>query len=58
MMMKMVHISCELTPAHLLYGSRISMTPSGQHFDVTSSSRVLMKQAKHHLRLLDYFNKQ
>ena len=36
-------LSYPLTPADLVYGRRISMTPTGCHFDVLSTSRALTK---------------
>ena len=51
-------VSFTLTPADLIYGRRISLTPSDRHFDIVSTSQVLTKQAKNHFRLLNNFNKQ
>lgn len=43
-----------IIPADLVYGCRIFMTPSGQHFDV-STNQSLTKQAKHYFKLLDTY---
>ena len=51
-------ISYTLTPSDLIYGRRISLTPSGRHFDVVSTSQTLTKKAIGHFRLLNNFNKQ
>ena len=51
-------VSYTLTPADLIYGRRISLTPSGRHFDAVSTSQALTKKAKNHFRLLNNFNKQ
>ena len=50
-------ISYTLTPSDLIYGRRISLTPSGRHFDVVSTSQTLTKKAIGLFRLLNNFNK-
>ena len=49
-------ISYTLTPSDLIYGRRISLTPSD--FDVVSTSQTLTKKAIGLFRLLNNFNKQ
>ena len=48
-------ISYALTPAHLLYGHRLATSPSGNHFEVTSTSNSLTRRAKNQKRLLNQF---
>ena len=38
-------ISYTLTPSDLIYGRCISLTPSGRHFDVVSTSQTLTKKS-------------
>ena len=39
-------VSYTLTPADLIYGRRISLTPSGWHFDVVSTSQALTRRPR------------
>ena len=51
-------ISYALTPSHLIYGRRITNTPNGGHYEITSTFKTLTKAAKHHKNLLANFTKQ
>jgi len=48
-------ISQPLTPLDLIYGQQIMITPNGRHFEVTSTSKSLTKQAKHQFKVLQQF---
>ena len=51
-------VSCPLTPADLIYGSRISSTVNDKHFEIVSTNRSLTKRAKYHQQLLHQFTRQ
>ena len=50
-------VSYALTPAHLIYGRRITTVPSDTHFEIVSTNQSLTRRAKHHRRLLEMFTK-
>ena len=45
-------ISYALSPAHLLYGRRISANPNHESCEVISTHESLMKRVRHHRHLL------
>ena len=51
-------ISFPLTPSDLIHGRRIIRNQNISQYDVTSTSKALTKQAKHHFNLLAGFNRQ
>ena len=50
-------VSYALTPAHLIYGRRITTVPSDTHFEIVSTNQSLTRRARHHRRLLEMFTK-
>jgi len=50
-------VSCALTPAHLIYGRRLTTMPSDQQFEIVSTAKSLTKGAKQQFRMLCNFVK-
>ena len=51
-------LSYALTPANLVYGHRLAITPSDRQFKVISTAKPLTKRSKYQFRLLNNFIKQ
>ena len=45
-------VSYALTPAHLIYGSRLATSPNASHFEIISTNKMLTRRARHHKNLL------
>ena len=54
----MESISFSLTPAHLIYGRRITTMPNSQHYEIVSTYYSLTRKARHQRKLLDQIVKQ
>ena len=46
-------ISFSLTPAHLIYGRRITTMPNSQHHEIVTTYNSLTRKARHQRKLLD-----
>jgi hypothetical protein len=51
-------VSYPLTPSCLIYGRRITTTPSDSHFEIACTNKTLTKRAKYQNRVLKNFTDQ
>ena len=51
-------VSQVLTPAHLIYGRRLTSSPSSRQFKVMSTAKTLTRRVKYQFQLLSNFVKQ
>ena len=48
-------ISFALTPAHMIYGRKINLTPNSVHHETMNTHQSLTRRVSHHRRLLEQF---
>ena len=51
-------VSQVLTPAHLIYGRRLTTNPSSRQFEVMSTAKTLTRRVKYQFQLLSNFARQ